>query len=125
MGAAVLFPLAELAVRTRPLEWSTAKFGVSLWPDSPETASGELDLSDSESRRIRAVRRLSPHIYGGERGCLRRSLVLGYLLRARNPVMRLGVRKDETTGFAAHAWLEIDGHPVDFRGDYLAFDFDQ
>ncbi|MBI3200161.1 MAG: lasso peptide biosynthesis B2 protein [Myxococcales bacterium] len=43
--------------------------------------------------------------------CLRRSLVLGAMLRAHRPVLRIGVRR-RSGGIVAHAWLEIDGVPV-------------
>lgn len=43
--------------------------------------------------------------------CVRRSLVLGALLRRHRPVLRIGVRK-RNAALTAHAWVEIDGEPV-------------
>ena len=45
--------------------------------------------------------------------CLHRSLVLSRLLRRQGiaNALRIGVRQDET-GFAAHAWVEVDGVPL-------------
>jgi hypothetical protein len=72
---------------------------------------------------LRAVQRLSPRIYGSERGCLRRSLVMGHVLRRHDPVLRIGVRRTDG-GFAAHAWVEVAGEAVEAGAEeYLAFDF--
>jgi hypothetical protein len=113
--AAALFMLAELGLRLVPLprlaRWMHVP--VSLADDSaasPPSAS-PLVFSLSELRRINAVRRISPHLYGSRRGCLRRALVLGHLLRHRAPVLRLGVHRNDQV-FAAHAWLEISGVQV-------------
>ena len=45
--------------------------------------------------------------------CLRRCLLLGHRLRALDPVLRIGVRRDEGGAFGAHAWLELDGRTLD------------
>jgi hypothetical protein len=45
--------------------------------------------------------------------CLRRCLLLGNRLRKLDPVLRIGVRRDEHDQFAAHSWLEIDGRTLD------------
>jgi hypothetical protein len=49
--------------------------------------------------------------------CLHRSLVLLYLLGRQGitGTLRIGVRK-ENTGIAAHAWIEVDGIPVNDSG---------
>ncbi len=119
--ALLLFGLAEVAVRTRPTAWSASRFGVSLRPELAVDGDGAT-LSPSDARKVHVVRQLSALLYGSGRGCLRQSLVLGHLLRAHRPVLRLGVRDDAATGFTAHAWLEIDGRPVEDQGDYMAFD---
>lgn len=43
--------------------------------------------------------------------CLRRAMMLGWLLRSRSPVLRIGVER-EAGVVSAHAWIEIDGQPV-------------
>ena len=69
------------------------------------------------------MQRLSPRIYGSERGCLRRSLVMGHVLRRHDPVLRIGVRRTDG-GFSAHAWVEVAGEAVEAGAEeYLAFDF--
>ena len=60
--------------------------------------------------------------------CLRRSLVLWALLeRSGTPCsLRLGVRKKETGAIEIHAWVELDGVPLNERRDvrrhYAVFD---
>jgi hypothetical protein len=102
-----------------------------LTPAFPEPAEGTSHQSqeppdtptDRELRGLRAVQRLSPRIYGSERGCLRRSLVMGHVLRRHDPVLRIGVRRSDD-GFAAHAWVEVAGEAVEAGAEeYLAFDF--
>ena len=48
------------------------------------------------------------------RTCLRRSVVLYYLVRraGRSAVLHLGVRRDAAGGLEAHAWLSRDGVPL-------------
>lgn len=146
---AALFAAAEISVRCRPIAASTETFGLRLHdpaapttgpdatgPDAtalPEPTEGRSRQSgppleqpiptERELRGLRAVQRLSPRIYGSERGCLRRSLVMGHVLRRHDPVLRVGVRRTDD-GFAAHAWVEVAGEAVEAGvEDYLAFDF--
>jgi Transglutaminase-like superfamily/Coenzyme PQQ synthesis protein D (PqqD) len=44
-------------------------------------------------------------VYDGT--CLRRALALGWFLRRRGPVLRLGMLNEDTT--IAHAWIEVEG----------------
>lgn len=47
----------------------------------------------------------------GRGPCLRQSLVIGHLLRSRQPVLRLGV--GEVDGrVMAHAWIEFSGTSI-------------
>lgn len=52
--------------------------------------------------------------------CLPRSLVLWHLVRARGAMIRLGVARSALQGFAAHAWVEIDGRTLNDRTDAIA-----
>lgn len=60
-------------------------------------------------------------------GCLPRALVTEALLRhdGIEAAVRIGVRHD-AAGFAAHAWVEVDGMPindsVEIVSQYVAFD---
>jgi hypothetical protein len=70
-------------------------------------------LSRREISRIQVVERLSVRLYGSDRGCLRRSLVLARLLRPRHATVRLGVRRDPDGTIRVHAWTELDGIALD------------
>jgi len=49
--------------------------------------------------------------------CLRQSLLLWWLLRRKGlaAVLRIGVNREQ--GFRAHAWVELDGRPVNDAPD--------
>ena len=46
--------------------------------------------------------------------CLTQSLALQFLLTrsGRSSKLHIGVKKDQLTGFQAHAWVEIAGNPL-------------
>jgi Transglutaminase-like superfamily len=50
--------------------------------------------------------------------CLRRCLVLGRRLRTLDPVLRIGVRRDD--GLVVHSWLEIGGRTLDATSSQYA-----
>lgn len=60
--------------------------------------------------------------------CLEQSLSLWYLLRRSgvDTVLRIGVRKGAAHTLEAHAWVELDGRPINDRPDigqsYAAFE---
>ncbi len=60
--------------------------------------------------------------------CLEQSLSLWYLLRRRGveTSLRIGVRKSSTKTLQAHAWVELEGRPINDRPDiaksYAAFE---
>lgn len=64
----------------------------------------------------RLLRRLPPP---WRRTCLKRAIVLHYLLRraGRPAELRIGVRRDERSNLAAHAWLVRGEQPCLERGD--------
>jgi len=99
---------ADLALRLLPfsLLQRLAGSGVRVRHRSPEAAAAEVRRLD-RLVRIAARRHLYPMT------CLRRSLVLQWLLgRAGIPVeLKLGVRR-EAQGISAHAWIEYRGEPV-------------
>ena len=71
------------------------------------------ELSDIEARRMGIiVNRLTTAVLG-DGCCLLRSLVLRHLLARRytRSVVRFGVLPAQSA-FAAHAWVEVDGIPV-------------
>ena len=92
---------------TRLARW----MGVPLAMDqaAPPTAGPDdlRTLTGAEERAYWALGWvLARWLYDGT--CLRRSLALGWFLRRRHPVLRLGMIDD--AGVVAHAWIEIEGH---------------
>lgn len=118
--ALVLLGAAEVGLRLMPLRPLAARWGVplSLEPGSSlhRLEAPHWRLTPTEQRMLWAVRRVTPRLYGTERGCLRRSLVVGHLLRHRAPVLRIGVHAGGSS-FAAHAWVEVDGVRVEDDND--------
>jgi hypothetical protein len=78
------------------------------------------DLDDTIVVARRNVARLMYVWPLGAGPCLRSSLVLGHLIRDRDPVLRLGVARVGHR-LRAHAWIEVDGVPVNDPEGFLAF----
>lgn len=59
-----------------------------------------------------AVTKAAPHVPGAT--CLARALAAWLMVTRRHEMatVRLGVRLESDSGFAAHAWLECNGRPV-------------
>jgi hypothetical protein len=121
VGALLL--LAELLLRTVPFPKVAKAFRVTV-PASdghPQgTTTAPFILSRREKDNLWAVRRLAPEIYGEERGCLRRSVVLGFLLREHAPLLRIGVQRDSGQHLRAHAWIDVGGLVVDAGSDFVS-----
>lgn len=104
-AAALVFPpllhAVSLASLTRWIERRPAR-------TSPHPAADEILLAGW-------VDRLLSRLPGPWRkSCLKRALVLYYLLRrgGRPAELRIGVRRDQEGKLAAHAWLVRQGVPV-------------
>jgi hypothetical protein len=109
--------VVEAAVRMLSLATVSRLAGVRL-DDTPGGEGDGWDLltPDERARGALALRVLAARPF--QATCLRRSLVLGQLLRHRHPVLRVGVAKNAGV-VAAHAWIEIDGRSLDATsGDY-------
>ena len=96
------------------------------WLDRFPMAKREA-LTQGEAVALGAVvNRASNHVLGPD-NCLTRSLLLRWLLRRLGTTsdLRIGVRF-EGSELAAHAWIEIDGIPVNDRPEvvrgFAAFD---
>jgi hypothetical protein len=88
--------------------------------DLPEPVA-EADLPEPVARARRSVGRWMRIWPLGAGPCLRESLVLGHLIRDRSPVLRLGVARHGYR-MRAHAWIEVDGRPINDPQDFVAFD---
>lgn len=103
-----LLPLTEVALGLLSfpvLERGMERLARSRKPGPPGSPSPE---------RCRELVEIAARHQVGSPGCLRRALVLGWLLalRAIPGQVRFGVRK-EAGAFQAHAWLEVGGRPLD------------
>ncbi len=109
----------EVAVRTVPLDRLAPALGIRLRPTNDGPEGDALDpLSERERLRLEASRRFFG-VFHARGPCLRRSLVEGFLLRRRRPVLRIGVRR-EGDSVAAHAWIDAgqSDSGVAAPGDY-------
>lgn len=104
--------VVEWGLRTSTLPALAARLDLRLDVASTEQpVIAPVMLPQAARLRLRVVDRILARWPFGT-SCLRRSLVFGHLLHPYNPVLRLGVRRNGGS-FAAHAWLEIDGHALD------------
>ncbi|MGH8933265.1 MAG: lasso peptide biosynthesis B2 protein [Egibacteraceae bacterium] len=79
-------------------------------------------FTDREQRQIDAARRVIRRWSIAPSPCLREALVLGHLLRRRQPRLCIGVmRRGEA--IAAHAWLEVQGSEIGKDEQFQAFVF--
>ena len=110
----------EFLIRRRSLSEAAAACGAPL-DTSPNVSPTELlcrgvpapPFSAAEVRQLKAIRRVLsrwPSTSGewGRGTCLRESLLTGYYLRSRKPMLRVGAGLvDGVTVF--HAWIEVSG----------------
>lgn len=105
----------ERSLAREPLDRTTERFGVRLSFDAPARVTGDISFDEREAADIRiALRVISHRPFNGT--CLRRALVMGDILRSRDPLLRVGVAK-EGGRVQAHAWIEIDGVALDPMAD--------
>jgi hypothetical protein len=88
------------------------------YPPPPPPPDADLAVAIVDARRN--VARVMDVWPLGAGPCLRSSLVLGHLIRDRDPVLRLGVARVGHR-LRAHAWIEVDGVPVNDPEGFLAF----
>jgi hypothetical protein len=83
-------------------------------PTAPTPASDDAVAARASARLVAAASRFSPF----PSSCLSRSIVLWRLLQRRGvpAEIRIGVRPGGNP-LAAHAWVEVDGEPVNDTAD--------
>ena len=114
LGSLALLPVFWLALRLAGLQRFQG------WLDRVPVAQRE-PLSHAEAAALGvAVNRAANHVFGPVT-CLTRSLLLRWLLRRYGTVsdLRIGVRLEQGE-FAAHAWVEKDGIPLNDRPEFVA-----
>ena len=114
LASLVLLPFFWLGLRLAGLQ----RFQV--WLDSfPIARCAPLSQAEAAALGV-AVNRAANHVLGLAT-CLTRSLLLRWLLRRYGTPsdLRIGVRFEQGK-LAAHAWVEIDGNPVNDRPEVVA-----
>lgn len=104
--------VVEVAIRVLPLDRVSRLLGVPLNASDEELAAGsqQMQLSGWQRGQLRTLEPVAAHWPFSDGPCLRQSLVAGRVLRAHDPVLRLGVNL--TDGLQAHAWVEVDGYQL-------------
>lgn len=121
LEALVLVPMVELSLKTRGFKRTAAPLAKWSQRDARPAAAHEARLA-AEAVAIVAGRRA----VGAK--CLGRSLVLWFLLRRRgsDAALVIGAAAPLDGVLPAHAWVEVQGVPVNDRADvreiYPAFD---
>lgn len=111
--AVVTLAVIEACLRTGGVDTACARLGVrSDLASARPPRAGNVVLPRRTRTPVRACCAVASAWPAGDT-CLRRCLLLGHRLRRLDPVLRIGVRRDTDAAFAAHAWLEIDGVPLD------------
>jgi hypothetical protein len=120
----LVISLVEVAIRWIRLDRLTRWLGVRL-DLRPVQANHELlpieSLPAVAQRQLRCTWKVADVWPFSEGPCLRRALVGGHLVRRLDPAIRLGVIGDADT-MSAHAWLEIDGRPLERVDSYTRFE---
>jgi len=115
--AGLLAVACEAALRCVPFPRVAHRFGVRLTGEPPSTRTpivNTLELARARWATDAIFRR-----WPVQGTCLRRSLVLGRLLREYEPLVRIGVAR-RGAEIGAHAWLEVAGLTIDEGPDDLA-----
>ena len=114
--------VVELAIRRMPLPRVSRALGLA-WMRDADSAVGRAPstLSARDRRVVRCTRRVMRWWPFCKGTCLRQSLVIGYALRRHRPRLQIGVALP-STGFGAHAWLEVCGLRIGAAEGFHSFD---
>ena len=105
LSSLVLLPCSSMVLRLRG--FAAAQRFIALLPvlgEPPLLVAAAARMVDAASSLVGA-------------SCLPRSLVLWRLLRTRGAVIRLGVAPASPRSISAHAWVELDGRPINDAPD--------
>lgn len=121
--ATLVMLFVEANVRFTPLPRLSRWLGcdLSLDPIDPDAVRLPLkELTPKAARQIRSTRRVARVWPFADGPCLRSALVAGHLIRDLDPSVRLGlINRDDD--FYAHAWVELDGRPLEDVASFDAF----
>lgn len=124
LHALAVLIVVEILVRRVALPRLCGWLGVELDLEPVDPTGDDVeppDLPPKANRQLWATAQLAERWPFSDGPCLRRSLVAGHLIRRHAPSLRLGVQPEDD-GILAHAWLEIDGQPLEALDDLRAFD---
>ena len=119
----VTIGVVEVLIRSIRLPRLSRVLGcpVDLTPVQPDVEHLAIsELPAAPRRQVRCTIRVARVWPFADGPCLRRTLVSGHLLRDLGPTIRLGVGRAGDT-ISAHAWLEIDGRPLELVSGYEPF----
>lgn len=119
----VVLAVVEVLIRWVPLQRLSALLGVGLNLEPPVVGVRQMAVSELPpvaQRQLHCTRRVADVWPLSQGPCLRRSLVAGHVLRRHGTAVRLGVA-GTGDGVHAHAWLEIDGRPLETVSAFTAF----
>jgi hypothetical protein len=122
--AACVLAVVEATIRWVPLPRLSTMLGCPL-ELSPSTRGPAItsshDLGRRARRELRCTQRVADTWPLSHGPCLRRALVGGHLLRRLGTCVRLGTY-DDGGSLVAHAWLEVDGRPLEDVSNYRHFE---
>ncbi len=107
---ALLLLRAEVLLRIRPVDSVATTYGMLFEEEGP-AQDGPVALTDAERRWLHSGNRLMLR-WPLDGSCLRRSLVLGWILRRRHPELVIGTRLDDGE-IRAHAWVRLGAIDLD------------
>ena len=114
----------ELLLRRRPISEVAPRFGVQFLRPSDDQRQAQdpnIRYTADEWRWVKNHRRVVKR-WPWDKSCLRRSLLLGWILRHRHPDLMIGARSGEDGQIEAHAWIRLDGVDMDIESrSYLTF----
>jgi hypothetical protein len=112
LASVVLVPAVQLALRVRGFGWTARQ--LATWSDAPARPP---DLSEAAAA-VEAVATVAGRPVVGAR-CLGRSLLLWFLLRCRgiDAELVIGAEPARERTLPAHAWVEVNGQPVNDAPD--------
>jgi hypothetical protein len=104
--------LVFVAVLLRLLDYQRTLCLLSRWMPAVPENNAVSEEAMSYAMRLGRLARIAGRYVPANGSCLRQSLLVWWLLRRRRvpAALRIGVRTQG--GFAAHAWVNLDGQPV-------------
>lgn len=111
--------VAEILLRIRRVDRTATAFGMRL-ADGDAGQRRLFTATREEARWLRNAARLLRR-WPWDRSCLRRSLLVGWILRRHSPELVIGTRMDDGV-MHAHAWVRIGTVDLDASaGEHAEF----